>query len=131
MAVVDIVIALALLQYFWFGLKVGRARGQFRVQAPATTGHPDFERVFRVHMNTLEQLVMFVPGIWMFAHYVHAYIAAGLGVIYLVGRFMFSSGYTRAADRRGLGFGVSAFPVIILVTGGLIGAAVALYRSGL
>jgi uncharacterized membrane protein YecN with MAPEG domain len=131
MIAVDIVVALALLQYLWFGMRVGRARAQFKIPAPATTGNADFERVFRVHMNTLEQLVMFVPGIWMFAHYVQAYVAAGLGVIYVVGRFMFASGYTRAADKRGVGFGVSFVPVMILLIGGLIGAGVALYRSGL
>jgi glutathione S-transferase len=129
MLLVQIVIALALLQFFWFGMQVGRARTRYGVPAPATTGNPDFERVFRVQMNTLEQLVMFLPGIWMFARDVSAPWAAGLGLLYVIGRFIFAHGYTKAADKRGPGFGLSALPVLILVIGGLVGAVIELIRS--
>jgi len=129
MVFVDIVVALALLQFFWFGLQVGRARGQFKVPAPAMSGHPEFDRVFRVQMNTLEQLVLFIPSLYAFAHYVSPIWGAGLGVVYIIGRFVYSAGYTRAAEKRGAGFGLSALPVMILLLGGLIGACIALSRS--
>lgn len=128
MALVSIVVALALIQFFWFGLQVGRARVRFGIPAPATSGNPDFERVFRVHMNTLEQLVMFLPSIWIFASYVSPLWAAGLGVVYLVGRFLYAQGYAKAANKRGLGFGLSALPVMILLFGGLVGAGLSLTR---
>lgn len=123
MAWVYAVISLALLQYFLFGMAVGRARGRFGIAAPATTGHPDFERVFRVQMNTLEQLIMLIPGMWIFATYVNASWAAGLGVVFIIGRALYSAGYTKEAKKRSWGFGVSALPVMILLVGGLIGAA--------
>jgi hypothetical protein len=126
MPFVSAVVTLALIQFFWFGLQVGRARVRFGVPAPATSGNPDFERVFRVQMNTLEQLVMFLPGIWIFAHYVSPYWAAGLGVVYLIGRAVYAAGYSKAANQRGLGFGLSALPVMILVFGGLVGALLAI-----
>jgi hypothetical protein len=122
MPLVSAVIVLALLQFFWFALQVGRARVRFGVPAPATGGNPDFERVFRVQMNTLEQLVMFLPGIWIFAQYLSPYLAAGLGVVYLIGRALYSAGYSKAANQRGLGFALSALPVMILLFGGLVGA---------
>jgi hypothetical protein len=122
MPLVSAVVTLALLQFFWFALQVGRARVRFGVPAPATSGNPDFERVFRVQMNTLEQLVMFLPGIWIFAQYLSAYWAAGLGVVYLIGRALYAAGYSKAANQRGLGYALSALPVMILLVGGLIGA---------
>jgi hypothetical protein len=125
---VHIVIVLSLLQFFWFGVQVGQARVRFGVPAPAISGNPDFERVFRVEANTLEQLVIFLPGIWMFASYLSPRWAAGLGIVYLIGRFVYARGYARAANQRGLGFGLSALPVLILLIGGLVGAVLALIR---
>jgi hypothetical protein len=123
MAWVYVVISLALMQYFLFGMAVGRARGRFGIAAPATTGHPEFERVFRVQMNTLEQLIMLIPGMWIFGTYVNASWAAGLGVVFIIGRALYSAGYTKEPKKRGWGFAVSALPVMILLAGGLIGAA--------
>jgi uncharacterized membrane protein YecN with MAPEG domain len=122
MALVSIVVALALLQFFWFGLQVGRARMLYKVPAPATSGNPDFERVFRVQMNTLEQLAMFVPSMYMFATWVSPTWATGLGAVYVVGRFVYAAGYTRAAEKRGAGFGMSALPTMVLMVGSLVGA---------
>ena len=90
MAYVDIVTALALLQYLTFGFKVGRARGRYAVKAPAVTGNELFERHFRVHQNTLEQLVVFLPGLYLFSHYLEPRVAAVFGLIYLVGRELFA-----------------------------------------
>lgn len=132
MSLVYFVLLLALLQYFIFGLNVGRARGRFGIPAPGTTGHPDFERIYRVHANTLEQLVLFVPSLLLFAELVSAAWAAGLGIVYLVGRQLYSIGYTKAAEKRGAGFGLSALPVLVMLGGSLVAAGLAAWRdSGL
>jgi hypothetical protein len=123
MALVNLIVALALLQFFAFATAVGMAREKYNVAAPATTGNEVFERYFRVQMNTLELLVMFVPAIWMFGFYVSANIAAGLGAIYLIGRGIYFFAYVKEPKRRSLGFGLSAGPVAALVIGALIGAA--------
>ena len=126
MAVVNVIIALALLQFFAFATAVGRAREKYHVAAPATTGNEVFERYFRVQMNTLELLVVFVPAIWMFGFYVSANIAAALGTIYLAGRVIYFFSYVKDPKKRSLGFGLSAGPVAALVIGALIGAAAGL-----
>ena len=127
MAYVHLVIALALLEFFLFGLAVARARARYHVPAPATSGNPEFERYFRVQMNTLEQLVIFVPSILLFAHYIGAYVAAALGVLFVVGRAVYFQGYTRAAEGRHVGFTLSVVPNLVLLAGGLLGAVRAIF----
>ncbi len=122
MAYVNIVTILAVLQFLVFGMKVGSARTRYGVKAPATAGNEIFECYFRVQQNTLEQLVAFLPGIFLFSHYWNPLWAAGLGVVYLIGREMYAMGYVKDPAKRGAGFGVSALPVMILLVGGLIGA---------
>ena len=78
MELVAIVIAVALLEYMFIALQVGRGRAQYAVPAPAVTGHPIFERLYRVQLNTLEQLIVFVPSIWLFGTYVSAPAAAAM-----------------------------------------------------
>src|SRR6266851_878608 len=95
MAYVDIVTALAVLQFIVFGFKVGGARGRYGVKAPAIIGNEIFERHFRVQMNTLEQLIAFLPGIYMFAHYFSPKVAAALGVVYLIGRELYALTYVK------------------------------------
>jgi uncharacterized MAPEG superfamily protein len=120
---VAVVILLALLQYVVFGMLVGRARGRYGVKAPAVTGHEIFERYFRVHYNTLELLVAFVPAIWLFGTYVSPAWAAGLGLLYVVGRVLYLRGYVADPAKREIGFGLSVLPIIVLLVGGLWGAA--------
>ena len=122
MALVNVIVALSLLQFFAFATAVGLAREKYHVPAPATTGNEVFERYFRVQMNTLELLIMFVPAIWMFGFYVSANTAAGLGAIYIIGRVIYFFSYVRDPGKRSLGFALSAGPVIVLVVGALIGA---------
>ena len=129
MPYVHIVIALALLEFFLFGVAVARARATYRVMAPATAGHEVFERYFRVQMNTLEQLVIFVPSILMFGVYVNAWLAAALGLTFIFGRAVYFVGYVRAAEGRHLGFVLSAVPNLVLLGGGLAGAAWWLLRA--
>jgi glutathione S-transferase len=123
MPIVHLVIALALLEFLFFGFAVGRARDRYGVKAPATTGNEMFERYFRVQMNTLELLIMFIPGILMFALYVEPHIAAALGLVFVIGRGLYFRQYVNDPSKRSVGFGVSFLPVVILLAGGLIGAA--------
>jgi len=125
-AQVHLVMLLALLEYFGFTLAVGGARHKFGVKAPATAGHPDFERYYRVQMNTLEQLIIFLPAMWTFATFIDADWAAILGVVFIIGRALYFTGYVKAAEKRSAGFGIATLPMIILLLGGIYGAARAL-----
>ena len=124
-----LVALLALLQYFYFATLVGQARGKFGVNGPAVTGHPVFERYFRVQMNTLELLIALLPGLWLFARYVSPTWAAILGTVYLVGRFVYLRSYVGDPSKRGAGFGLSMLPILALLVGALFGAASALLRG--
>lgn len=130
MAYVDIVTALALLQFIVFGFRVGKARGTYGIKAPATTGNDIFERYFRVQQNTLEQLVLFVPGLYLFCHYGNPLWAATLGVVYLVGREIYAATYVKNPAKRSLGYALTALPIIFLLVGGLLGAVLHLVNAG-
>ena len=123
---VAIVAALALIEYMVIVWLTGQARGLYGVAAPAMTGHPVFERWARVQGNTVEQLVIFFPGLFLFSWYVSPHVAAGLGVLFLIGRALFARGYVADPAKRGPGFVTSLFANAVLVLGGLIGAIVAL-----
>ena len=127
MPYVDIVTALAILQFLVFGFRVGRARGTYKVPAPAIAGHEVFERLFRVQQNTLEQLIAFLPGLYLYAHYWGPYLAAGLGAVYLIGRELYAHSYVKDPAKREMGFTLTALPVMILLLGGLVGAVRALF----
>jgi glutathione S-transferase len=116
-----IVTCLAILLYFVIGMQVGRTRYAVGIKAPATTGHPDFERIFRVQMNTLEWMPIFLPSLWLFAFYVSDTIAAAIGLVWIVGRILYFIGYSQAADKRGMGFGIQALAALILLLGALGG----------
>ena len=123
MALVHLVIVLALLQFFAFGMAVGKARETYRVAAPATHGNDMFERYYRVQMNTLELLVMLLPALWLFARYLSPATAAGLGGVYLIGRLVYFRAYVRDPRTRTLGFALSSAPLVLLLLGALFGAA--------
>jgi glutathione S-transferase len=126
MPLVHLVIALALVEFFLFCVAVARARTRYNIPAPATTGNDVFERYFRVQMNTLEQLVIFVPSVLLFARYVNVYGAAALGVVFLIGRALYFQGYVKAPQARHIGFILSVVPNLALLIGAIIGAIVAL-----
>ena len=119
----------ALLLYMFVTIRVGRARATYGVPAPAMTGNTDFERVVRVHQNTLEQLVVFLPSMWLFGMFVSARYAALLGLIWIIGRALYAWGYYKAADKRGPGFGIAILATIILVLGSLGGIVQAPLRG--
>lgn len=125
MELVAIVAALALVEYVVFAMNAGQARGRYNVPAPATSGHEIFERYLRVQENTLEQLVVFLPGMLIFATYVSTSLAALLGVLFIIGRALYARGYVQDPARRGPGFGLSFLSNLVLLLGGLIGAIVA------
>jgi uncharacterized MAPEG superfamily protein len=119
---VAVVIALALIQYVVFAMLVGWARGKYGVKAPAVTGHEIFDRYFRVHQNTLELLVVFVPATWLFGLYVDPTWAALLGLVYVVARVLYLRGYVADPAKREVGFALSILPVFVLLAGALWGA---------
>ena len=106
---------------------VGRMRGKHNVNAPAVTGAPEFERAFRVQMNTLEQVVLFLPVLWLATVYpvVSGYLAPGLGMIWIIGRVLYASGYMAEAAKRSSGFliaGVALLGLLLLSIVGIIHA---------
>ncbi|HEY5655728.1 MAG TPA: MAPEG family protein [Woeseiaceae bacterium] len=129
MELLAIVTILALLQLLVFASDVGKARMRTGIKAPAMGGHPDLERHQRVHQNTIEQLVIFLPALWLFGTYLHEMAAAALGILFIIGRFMYRSGYVEDPAKRHNGFMVGIAATVILLLGGLVGAALSLLRG--
>ena len=114
-----LVTCLAVAYCFFTGFQVGKARAKFGIKAPAVTGNLDFERVYRVQMNTLEWMPIFLPSLWLFAVYISDPVAAAIGVVWIAGRILYMTGYSQAADKRGRGFGIQALAAGILWLGAL------------
>jgi len=93
------------------------------------TGDPDFERVLRVQQNTLEQLIFFLPALWLFSFYVSPLWGAGIGAIWVVGRIVYAWGYYQAAEKRAIGFGINSLSGAVLLLGSLVGIVLSLVRS--
>jgi glutathione S-transferase len=119
-----IVTFLALSQYVLFGIQVGALRGKHGIKAPAQTGHEEFERMNRVHLNTMEQLVVFIPALWMQAYVANPLYGAILGVVYIAGRFIYRAEYLKDPDSRGTGFTLSFIPSAALLIWALVAAIV-------
>ena len=118
----------ACLFLFATGILVAKARRKTGVKAPAMTGHPEFERAYRVQMNTVEWMPIMLPALWLFALYVSDVWAALVGVVWIIGRVMYLVGYSRAADKRGLGFSVQALATAVLWFGALAGIVTAMVK---
>ncbi len=127
MEYVVIVLVLVLLQYSFFAFMVGSARGKYEIHAPAVTGHEVFERYYRVQQNTLELLIVLVPGMFLFSHYIHALTAAGLGAVFFVGRMIYYKAYLADPKSRRVGFTLSFLSAHVLILGGLVGAVLNLF----
>ncbi|MEI9922954.1 MAG: MAPEG family protein [Bradyrhizobium sp.] len=110
---------LSILFYFFTSVQVSKARVAFDIKAPTISGNPDFERVFRVQMNTLEWMPIFLPSLWLFAFYISDALAAALGLVWIIGRVLYLTGYSQAAAKRGLGFGIQAAAALLLWVGAL------------
>ncbi|MGB5324668.1 MAG: MAPEG family protein [Pseudomonadales bacterium] len=109
------------IQCIYFSMQVGKARGTYNIQAPATTGHEMFERVNRVHQNTLEMMMVALPAMWVSGYYLNWSFAALLGVVFIVGRFVYAAGYLRAPDKRGKGTIIGFLATVVMIIGGLWG----------
>ncbi len=111
----------ALLVYYFTLFKAGMARGRFNVPAPSHEGPEDYVRHVRAHQNTLEHLVLFLPGLWLFSLAVSPVWAAAIGSVWPIGRLWYALGYYRAAEQRSLGLYLSMPPIYIFVLGSLVG----------
>jgi uncharacterized MAPEG superfamily protein len=116
-----LVTLLVAVEYFFLAIMVGKSRGETGIRAPKIIGDEKFERVFRVQQNTLEQLIIFFPALWIFGYYVSPTIGAGLGGIFLIGRIMYARGYVQDPDKRGPGFVIGSLATLALIIGGLVG----------
>ena len=119
-------ILVALLIYFGLGAVVGAARGKFGVPAPQSSGHPEFDKRNRVHMNTLEQLVIFVPAAMFAAPVIGDPIAATIALVWSVGRLLYARSYYADPAKRSLGFMLTMLPTLILIIAAGYGAVRAL-----
>jgi uncharacterized membrane protein YecN with MAPEG domain len=124
-----LVTLLAVLLMFATAFAVGRARGRYKVPAPATSGHPGFERAFRVQMNTLEAALLFLPTLWLAARYGFAFWAGVAGLVWVAGRTWYALAYLQEASRRGGGFlvGMVAWMATLLMA--LTGLGRALFAA--
>jgi len=110
---------LTLLVYFGMSLQVGRARGKSGIHPPAMTGDPLLERAVRVQCNTLEWLPIFLPSLWLFAIYWNELVAAGLGVVWIIGRLVYAAGYMADPAKRSTGFLIQFLASALLLLGAL------------
>jgi glutathione S-transferase len=125
---VSLVSICSLILFLVFTLNVSRVRGKFGVKLPDVCTAPEFERVVRVQQNTLEQLVMFLPAMWIFATFTNPNAAAIIGAIWVVGRIVYAWGYYQSADKRGIGFAINSLALLILLVGSLVGIGMQLLK---
>lgn len=118
--------SLILTEYFVFVALVGKARIDYDIPAPLTSGHPVFERKLRAQQNTAEQLVQLIPALWIFGTLVDSFIAAALGGLFFIGRIIYFVSYSADPTKRNFGFTLGGVPVMILVFGSLIAATIKL-----
>src|SRR5580700_9628332 len=116
-----IVALLAVAFYFFLATRVAVAHGKFGVRQPATTGNPDFERIFRAHVNTLEWMPIFLVPLWLCAIYFSDAAAAVLGLVWIAGRALYFAGYSKAVEKRLPGFFIQATACILLFIGAFAG----------
>ena len=114
-----IVTLLALMVYFWMSLQVARVRGKCGINPPAMTGDPLLERAVRVQSNTLEWLPIFLVSLWLFALYWNELVAAGLGIVWIIGRVLYSNGYMADPAKRSTGFLIQLLAATVLLLGAL------------
>ena len=118
----------ALILYFVVSINVGRARFKHKVSPPQMTGNPDFERGLRVQQNTLEQMILFLPSLWLFSQFISPIWGAGIGAVWIIGRILFAWGYYQAAEKRAAGFRISTLATLALLGGSLTGIIMSLLK---
>ena len=122
MVYATIIVLLAIVQFQYFGVAVGRARGRHEVKAPAVHGDEQFERFHRAHQNTLEQLIAFIPAIYACAYFSYEWLAIAGGIGYVLGRFIYFRSYIAEPARRGIGMIATMAASVLLIAAALIGA---------
>ncbi|KIZ47623.1 MULTISPECIES: MAPEG family protein [Rhodopseudomonas] len=120
---------LAVMFYFYTSMQVARARVAYGVKAPAISGNPDFERIFRVQANTLEWMPIFLPSLWLFALYLSDVFAAGIGLVWVLGRVIYMVGYAEAASKRGAGFAIQMVAAGLLWGGSIYGVVSTMLKA--
>ncbi len=110
---------LALLAYVWMIVQVGLARRKCGINAPAMTGDPSLERAVRVQSNTLEWLPIFLVSLWLSATYWNELVATGVGMIWIIGRLVYSAGYMADPAKRSAGFLIQLLASAVLLFGAL------------
>ena len=121
MEYVVLVVLISLVEYIVFGILVGRARAKYNCPAPAITGDPMFERYYRVHINTSEQLLVFVPAIVIYGIYGNPVVAAAVGLVFPISRIVYLQAYLSDPAKRGRGFLPGFLAIVYLIGGGLVG----------
>ena len=116
-----LIVLLALLQYVWFTIRVGLARGKYNVNAPACDGDENFERLFRVQQNTMEQLIVLIPAAYAFAWYLSPLWVLAPGAAFILGRFLYSTEYIKDPKTRTPGMGLTLAANAVLLAGALFG----------
>jgi glutathione S-transferase len=127
-ALTSLVTVAVLIVYFIIVVNVGRARRKYGVPVPQTSGHPDFERALRVQQNTVEQIVLFIPALWLFSYYISPLWGAVLGTVWIIGRIIYAWGYYQAAEKRIPGFAIASLSAIALIIGSLVGVVLNLAK---
>ncbi|WP_107669257.1 MAPEG family protein [Cyanothece sp. BG0011] len=124
----SLVTVIALAVYFAITANVGRNRIKYKVLPPATTGDPNFERALRVQQNTLEQMVFFLPLLWLFCFYIDPVWGSAIGGVWIVGRILYAIGYYQEANRRMIGFAISSLSSLALLVGSVVGMVLVLIK---
>lgn len=121
MELVELVAIIAILQFLFFGVKTGKARAASGLKAPTMVGDEGFERMYRVQMNTLEVLIIFLPALFIAGKYWPSTLVAVIGLVYVFGRFMYWHAYVTRPKSRSFGFLLSIAPTIALILMSLLG----------
>ncbi len=124
----SIVTVVALIVYFLITMNVGRTRFKYKIMPPATSGDPNFERALRVQQNTLEQMILFLPLLWLFCFYINPIWGSGIGAFWIIGRILYALGYYQAAEKRMIGFAISSLSSLALLIGSLVGMILVLIK---
>ena len=121
MVSVALLTLLLIMQFMFFMIMVGKARGASDVKAPAMTGDENFERNVRVHLNTMEQLMITLPAMWICGYYYSSTFAATMGLAFLVSRFIYRAAYIADPGKRGTGIMIGTLANVAMILGGLWG----------
>lgn len=125
-----LVTLLTIVLFFYMGFRVGQMRGKHNIKAPAMTGNDEFERAVRVHMNSMEGAIVFLPALWVATIWFGGYIPAITGAVWIIGRVVYMQGYMAAPEKRSTGFGIQALALLVLLVLGFWGVIQTLVTSG-